>query len=458
MVSQSVLGGALGVVLCGVLVSTAGAAGSEIGLTATDAAAASLPEMAVAPPTDDPDVTLFRGSAEIGQATFSPVDSKRLIVGIGSTAGNSRCLIKASANGGKTWASVQLPQPQPRPGGATRRYCSASAPAVTYSPDGRRLYAAYAYSDYSDVNTGIPLSGVVVSISTNNGTTWSAPKVALPEVSVDSQSVDQYHDTRLTVSPDSKWVYVAAILPGYFGDGIIFGRSSDYGATWAAKMITYGDSIDGTAVGDRAGLAAGRDGVVLISYSYFIYGDAASTYSVHLANSSDHGASFMDIIADQHNVGDDNSGELDRPDVKIAPLGIAHLVYAKGRNSILYKYSAPPYKNWSAMPVRLDGNVAQVALTDPYVAIGACGQASVLSVIWMERRNNAGRVLYTRKVAKNGYAWSRPLKVGASSNQLNGDALAAAGSRAISLWSIFPKSANDWSVFGSPISSGVACP
>jgi hypothetical protein len=140
---------------------------------------------------------------------------------------------------------------------------------------------------------------------------------------------------------------------------------------------------------------------------------------------------------------------LRNPDIEIGSSGTAHLAYAQeyypDKRSLLYKYSYAPYSSWSAEPVRLD-DVPYGGVTKPQLAVGASGRASVLHATW----SDGPVVLYTRKVAQRGYAWSDPLKVG---NKLYGsNGLAAAGSKA---FSVFGRKTG---VFGNRISSGVTCP
>jgi hypothetical protein len=100
----------------------------------------------------------------------------------------------------------------------------------------------------------------------------------------------------------------------------------------------------------------------------------------------------------------------------------------------------------------------------PQLAVGACGQASVLHATWVESLgvlpDSSGKIVYTRKVAQLGYAWSDPLKVGQLKNGIYTNGLAAAGPKAFSVFGgrTSPASLNRWGIFGSRISSGVTCP
>jgi hypothetical protein len=350
---------------------------------------------------------------------------------------------------------VQLPQV------ADAECSSESWPAVTYAAGGARLYAAYLY-----MKTDSCLTGVAFSVSTNQGATWSAPTKVFEEVSAcDSffASGEGYNDVRVAAAPDEPWVYVAAQYFHYHDLVIVLGSSGDQGSSWTSTGVAHIFS-DGPQYYRGFALAAARKGNVLVAFGYQA-GDAGydATYRVYVRRASDHGASVDPglVIADQS-----DSSLLSDPDIEIGPSGTAHLVYAKGYNpgtAVLYKFSLAPYSTWSAAPVRLDDNVAQANLGAPQLAVGACGQASVLHATWLQSlavSDFPSKVLYTRKVARPGYAWSDPLKVGTLKHGIYTNGLAAAGPKAFSVFSgrTAPDPQNKWGIAGSRVSSGVACP
>jgi hypothetical protein len=375
-----------------------------------------------------------------------PTDPKRLVVGIVSPGTPSRCYVKTSADGGRTWgALVQLPQ-------FARAECSSESwPAVTCAAGGGRLYAAYSY-------------GVAVSVSTDQGATWSIPT----SVFGDYYEEDIFFDVRLAAAPDGSRVYVAAEYYHYYGGGhelaVLFSSSDNQGSSWSpVKKIAASFPEDGTWLYGFA-LAAGRGGNVFVAYGWEdgwpLYDQ--SVYTVRVARSADHGASFIYGVADQN---DDLDNRLRNPDIEIGPSGTAHLVYEEQHDpgtAILYKYSYAPYSRWSGEPVRLD-DVPYVGLTTPRLAVGTCGKASVLHATWLESLDVSdfpSKVLYARKVARPGYAWSDPLKVGTLKNGIYTNGLAAAGPKAFSVFAgkTAPDPQNKWGIFGSRVSSGVTCP
>jgi hypothetical protein len=123
-------------------------------------------------------------------------------------------------------------------------------------------------------------------------------------------------------------------------------------------------------------LAARGSGNAFVAYGWEKYVYPNYNYTVQVARSANHGASFLYGTADQYSTADPNDGMLvlREPDIEIGPLGTAHLVYAMGYNpgsAVLYKYSFPPYSTWSAESVQLDDSAPQASLGLPRLAVGA---------------------------------------------------------------------------------------
>lgn len=92
----------------------------------------------------------------------------------------------------------------------------------------------------------------------------------------------------------------------------------------------------------------------------------------------------------------------------------------------------------------------------PLLAIGVCGQTSVLHATWVESR----MIFYARKLAQAGRRWSHPVKLSRRRSDTAGysqGSLAAAGPKAFSVFAGETGTSLE-SLFGSRVSSGVSCP
>ncbi len=432
---------AAGMSLASITLASLAVAGPADGIDAAGAASP-IAELTVGPPADYPDVRLFNGYGFSGQAAFNPRDPKRLAVGIVVVGNPSQCSVRTSADGGKTWAP---PVPlRPLPGAIGTCYYQ-FVPAITYGADGR-LYAAYVYHRSS------AYGGVAVSSSADQGQTWTVPKSAFGDVWLE----DSLDNLRLAPSADGH-LYAGAILSNYAGggyqDSILFSSSADQGSSWSpvkSVITTYPDT--GRTIYGFS-LAAGRKGDVLVAYGWEEY--RSDYYSIlKVARSTNHGGSFTYGAADEQ----PGSRQLSVPDIKIGPLGTAHLVYLRDVNTgaeVDYKFSSPPYQNWSATPVRLG---AGATVRQPLLALGGCGAATVLHATWREYVTNSTRIRYVRRLARAGSAWSAPLKVG-QINSVFEQGLAAAGPNAFAVFSGRTSTGPDkWGILGSRISSGITCP
>jgi hypothetical protein len=275
-----------------------------------------------------------------------------------------------------------------------------------------------------------------------------------------------FHGVRLAAAPDGPRIYVVAWREDYGGGGfnqeLSLSSSEDHGASWTpSKRIAF--AYPETSELEDFALAAGRRANVLVAYGWgYWLQDNTFLDTLRVAKSTDHGASFTYVTADQYN-SNDGSITLRDPDIEIGRRGTAHIVYRKNdypTSVILYKYSLPPYGAWSTEPVRLNDAVPELELYDPNLALGRCGDTSVLHATW---GTSASKVIYTRRVARPGYAWTDPLTVGELKGGQYGifaNGLAAAGPRAFSIFSgrTTPDPPGRWGIAGSRVWSGITCP
>lgn len=411
--------------------------------SASDGDAAAAAPLTIAAPTDYPDVKLSNQGSN-GRVAFSPVDPRHLAVAIDD---DPECSVRASADGGKTW---QRPVRLPRlPGTDCSSRYGNGRPVVAYATNGRLLYAAHRYRTFDPTYT----TGVAVSVSADHGATWSAPKSVFerPE-EYDDIGVCDLH---LVVAPDGPRVSVFTLFCGYSTVRTYLMSTVDQGKNWSApKKITetFKESFDGDWT--QFSWALGRGGVILVARAFWNNGGPGT--AIFVGKSTDSGTTIAYNVADS-----DSELWLDDPDIKIGAAGTAQLVYRKG-DGIFYKFSLPPYDTWSAEPVRLDEQNPRGSPTEPRLALGACAGSSVLHVTWVERLNAAkGGVFYSRKVARPGYPWSQPLKIGTFAQgewyEFVESDLAAAGPRAFSVFTGYPTPPQIMHVGGSRVSSGVTC-
>lgn len=441
--------GIVGIATGGFLAASAAAAGADADSTDGAAAPVAAAEVATVPPTDYPNIRLFRGYAWNGAAAVNPADPRHLAVGIGFL-GHDQCYVKHSVDGGKTWSLVQLPKLASR---SADLYCRWSAPAVTFAADGSRLYAAYVPTGATSFLTG----PILLSISLDQGASWSAPTVTpLDQGDVDDVVIS------LAAAPEGRRLYLAATATTaeHRVQSLQFTSSGDQGKAWTAPLtIATDDPYDSISLRGFS-LAAGSKGSVLIAYGWSEYYPEPS-FTVRIARSADQGATFATGTAAQNGV-----LQLSTPDIRIGPAGTAHLVYTRGPDyppgdeAVLYRYSSPPYATWSATAVRLDHGDSGVIRSSAHIAAGPCGKTSVLHATWLENpaSGGGGAVLYTRKLAQTGHVWSRPLPVGAAAAALDRNSIAAAGPGAFAVWQTVPAAADNWTIVGSRINAGIACP
>lgn len=340
------------------------------------------------------------------------------------------CWVRTSTNAGRTWAEAKR---LPMPAGA--EICG--VPAVLWAADGKRVYAAYSYW----VEKGLGFTketGAVVSHSTDGGTTWSLPGVALRDrdefariVSIKLASPNQ--------EKDANWVYLVAHLPGY-ANSIRFTRSSDGGQSWSSvqTLLRIPNSIVADAYSPS--IAGGRGGEVIAVWAFQFCGTACA-FEVRVRRSGDYGANFGVDVPVASNNDQQVSAAIGRG-------GTAHIVYnvndAGASSGIYYTYSTkPPYSQWSA-PIALNDDDAGNFYYAPSVTVSKCGSGrSALSVVWLDDRVGARKynAYYTRKVARTGEPWSPNLRISEKSVRPTFDVYGfylasgvAAGANDVALW------------------------
>lgn len=164
--------------------------------------------------------------------------------------------------------------------------------------------------------------------------------------------------------------------------------------------------------------------------------------------------------------------------VKIGHQGAAHLVYGReggqgDAGDIEYIWSpGPPYTTWS-QPVTVNDDALPRTQHSPSLATQKCGASTILHLVWQDERlspatdpDRYADIFYARKIAKNGAAWSKNVRVSGKSSLTSFamfPGLAASQGRVFAAWTDHSdKTDSDYDyetdVYGSGILSGVSCP
>lgn len=420
-------------------------------LAGTSDAAVEAPLYAVTPPRDFPDVKLatYTNVGNQGVAV-NPKNGNLVSVTYGSRAFYSlqaSCWVRTSTNAGQTWGT---PKKLPMPAGTP--YCDRSA--LTWAPDGSRVYAAYSY--WNRDGNG---AGVAISSSTDRGVTWSPPKVIVDFTDAVGASVQLA--TPLTAS-DARWIYIliGETTDFYHTANRYFARSGDSGQTWTVPGIMLGwNGTEGPAEA-TFGFAGGPGGEILITYGYIICDSPSClnvAHDVRVSHSSDRGSTFQEnIVAIPNAVGETAAA--------FGAGGTAHIIYTPWYEDNpafgpYYVYSTKaPYTKWSK-PTALNAKSPALYVAYPALTVSTCGSASVLHAVWHGVQSQKHDVFYKRKIAVTGEEWSPKLPLSGSAVQGGFRPSIAAGmGSAVALWGQYAKDPKPARVYASRIASGVSCP
>ena len=201
-----------------------------------------------------------------------------------SGGGSRGHVVAISFDGGLSWAAVTIPGLTPCSGGAWDR---TTDPWLAFAVNGD-LYAAAMSWSYANIG-----GAIVVNRSTDGGLTWGNPVI------VDEVTNPPLNDKEsITADPvDPCTLYVTwsqfpsdSMVPG----DILFSRTADCGATWAAPTIVQ--STDPFSIGSQIVVLA--DGQLLAFYRDAF---SAGTSPIYVERSVDGGLTWPDdpvVIAD----------------------------------------------------------------------------------------------------------------------------------------------------------------
>ena len=222
----------------------------------------------------------------------------------------------ASLDGGKSWATGNLPKLTKAVGGPFDR---ASDPAVAFGPDGSVYACTLVF------NSGDNRNGVAVQRSDDGGITWKKPVFAQDDMTGGDDknwiTVDTYPS-----SPHVGRIYIAWDLFKGQGQPIVMRWSDDRGVTWSAlKKVSPPTDL---AVGARPVVQPNGD--LTIVYEAFSGGATIVSQTSH-----DGGANFdgpVTVATDMASDPPDQRAGSDLPSVAVDPTnGIIDVVWGDTR-------------------------------------------------------------------------------------------------------------------------------
>ncbi|MGB0134849.1 sialidase family protein, partial [Dokdonella sp.] len=311
------------------------------------------------------------------------------------SSGGARGLVVAvSSDGGQTWARSTPAFSRCAGGTATNGgdYERSSDPWVTVSPDGTAYAIAIAFNGAA-LSSGSDTS-VLVSRSTDSGSSWSAPTTLVRE------SSDVFHDKQtITADPiDSRFVYAIwdRISTTNFGP-TWFARTVDGGDTWEAARPIFDPGQNNQTIGNLIAVLPNGTLVDIFTRIDAAANGGTSAY-LDVIRSTDKGASWSTStrIASQLTVGtmDPETGLRVRdgglvPSAVVAPNGDLYVVWQDSRFSggardgIALSRSEDGGLTWSA-PVRINSSAAVSAFL-PAISVLADG---TIGVTYYDFRSN----------------------------------------------------------------------
>jgi hypothetical protein len=157
----------------------------------------------------------------------------------------------ASSNGGSTWTRTCLP--------AISGGSGLGDPMVGYDLLGNTFAGG--------IQAGPPGQVIVVSTSTNNGTSWGTPVVgAVPTLAGGTTDKGWLEVDTNAASPHANCLYISNTqFDGSSNSEISVSHSCDHNTTWVTKVVDT-KQIFPTSVDQFSDLAIGKDGTVYVSW------------------------------------------------------------------------------------------------------------------------------------------------------------------------------------------------
>jgi hypothetical protein len=310
-----------------------------------------------------------------------------------SNGGARANLTGFSADGGKTWTRRMAAFTRCSGGTAANGadYARASDPWVSFAPDGTAHQIAIAFTG-ADLAAG-SVNAVLVSRSTDGGSTWSAP------IALQRDGSDHFNDKESIAADTKDARYVYATWDRIAADDsgpTWFARSVDGGLSWEPARAIYDPGAGASTLNNQVVVLG--DGTLLLFCTRFTTTGNATAAALVVLRSGDRGVSWSApiVVAAAQAVGafDPETRQPLRDGADIGaiaagPGNSAVVVWQDGRftqgarDAIAFARSTDGGLTWSA-PVRINGDPSVQAFT-PAVAVRADG---AIGVSYFDFRSN----------------------------------------------------------------------
>jgi hypothetical protein len=243
---------------------------------------------------------------------------------------------------------------------------------VMTSGDPQAIYVLWQEILFSGGSHG---GDILFARSTDGGRTFRAPRNLSQDLAGSGKgrlTKDYWHNGSLALAQGPEG-HLYAAWTDYEGP-LWCSRSTDHGGTFAPPVLVAGRG--GTAPARGPALAVGAHGTVYLAWTV---GENAAA-AIHVAQSRDHGRSFLEPIMAPH-----SGGHADAPKIAVDQAGTVHLVYAESPQGPLGHYHITycrmrPGEQHFAPPVTISRPHAQwfASLSFPALALGSKDQLFVL--------------------------------------------------------------------------------
>lgn len=206
--------------------------------------------------------TIFYGAAVEPTIAVNPKNKKHIVAAWQQDRISNGAALNAgisySTNGGKTWHKSKVPFQICKCGGISQR---SGDEWLSYSADGKRVYLCAAVLNATQQPGTDNQSGVVVTISKDDGATWSKPRYLFSSMGYISEPTQQFANsdkTSITADPNNSKRAIAVwatFNPSSSFHGIAQGSyTKDGGKSWSPVQQIYDPFPDLTQHGLSNGI------------------------------------------------------------------------------------------------------------------------------------------------------------------------------------------------------------